>query len=236
MTWQARQVGSRPARRLAPTAITKVSGQHRPVHVRDGRQSLATACAISARRAEGQHQAEHAAGQADHAGLDQELAEDLARARRPARGARRSSAARTENLASSRPMVFTRHSSRKPKASQADSLLSLPTTFSVFHPLRHVEQLVRRVALQAAQLALLVRVAVEPGLQRRRGRRPMPVSNQNWIQVHSEVQAALRSPAPRFVAAARAAVVLNLVADRGGERDEEFVLAAEVAAEPSISW
>ncbi|EEF25418.1 conserved hypothetical protein [Ricinus communis] len=50
--------------------------------------------------------------------------------RREAPSARRmpTSGARTENLASSRPMVFTRHSARKPKASHTARRLSLPTT------------------------------------------------------------------------------------------------------------
>ena len=48
VTWQARQVGSRPASRLAATDEHEGEREHRPVHVRHDRQVLATACAISA--------------------------------------------------------------------------------------------------------------------------------------------------------------------------------------------
>jgi hypothetical protein len=60
----------------------------------------------------------------------------------------------------------------------------------------HVVQVVGRIALQAAQLALLAGVVVEPGLHVA-AVAAEAVSNQAVIQVHSEARRAAK-PGPRF--------------------------------------
>ena len=165
VTWQARQVGSRPASDRGEHRQHEGQGQHRPVHAARRRP-----CCFDCMRDQRQRAEARAAGRAcrrpgrpprSRSGTG---GRSRLRERRARGGCRlRRRAPRTSPAAGRWCSPGTAPGSRRP--ARPTGLAVVADHLAVLQPLHHVVQLVRRVALQAAQLALLGGVVVEVLLQ-----------------------------------------------------------------------
>ena len=134
----------------------------------------------------GQHQAEHAAREADDQHLGQVLAHDVAPARAERAAQPRERARRSGTSRAAGPTTFTRQTARNSSAMPISTRLSRLHDVVEVQPLVDVEQPVVERARQAARRLLRARVVVEERLVAVAILRASAVPPTSAIHTHSE--------------------------------------------------